>query len=84
MMDGWDGFALFSFFFCFGASDILGTKWLCVDSLGSSAVTVSLRPGPTIREESSHQRMKVFSNRSLPSVYCLVIHGRAALVSVSV
>lgn len=84
---GGDGFAMFFVLVPRFYSDASGSALSLWARVAPVAVTVSVRQGPessAICEKLSHQRMKVFSNGLLPSVYRLVNHCKAARVSVSV
>lgn len=83
---GGSGFARFFVLVPRFYSDVSGSVWTLRARVVSVAVTVSVRQGPegtAICEKLSQQCMKVFSKRALPSVYRLVNHCKAALVSVS-
>lgn len=88
MMDGRGRLLLCFWFWCHGFTPMRAAlRCFSGPQAAPVAVTVSVRQGPqssAICEKLPRQRMKVFSNGLLPSVYRLVNHCTAALVSVSV
>lgn len=71
---GGDGFAMFFVLVPRFYSDASGSALSLWARVAPVAVTLSVRQGPessAICEKLSHQRMKVFSNGLLPSVYRL-------------